>query len=352
MTVNNSESSSCTNCGAPLPPSASWCTSCGQKVYKGPPSFGQLIGEFLETVFNLDNRLFRTLAALAVPGRLTNNFLAGKQKPYFHPLRLFFISGVLMVGAYSLFLTQSIEDSLAKENEAKRSAAYESRYGELLSNAIDSIRASYPSTEVTAASDSLFKLLGFARSDSFNINYLKYQGGFSFTSASVNFLREDFIILTPNELLDLAKIEGLINRYEVQQIIRVNRLETSYVGAMMGQTIWGLLLLVPISAGLLKGIYVRRKRKYIEHFVFSLNTHAFLFITQFLAALEFVLFGTPYLCILSGVAIPIYFYLALKRVYRQGWFKTAVKAGILGFCYLMVIPVAIAVSAVIAVLLF
>ncbi|MEM9260405.1 MAG: DUF3667 domain-containing protein, partial [Bacteroidota bacterium] len=93
MPINHPTSTCCTNCGTPLPTSASWCTNCGQKVYKGPPSFGQLIGEFLETVFNLDNRFFRTLAALAVPGRLTNNFLAGKQKPYFHPLRLFFISG-------------------------------------------------------------------------------------------------------------------------------------------------------------------------------------------------------------------------------------------------------------------
>lgn len=316
------------------------------------------MGEFFETVFNLDNRLFRTLAALAVPGRLTNNFLGGKQKPYFHPLRLFFISGVLMVGAYSFFLTQSIGDSLDKDTESKRASAYEVRYGERyeerLRVAIDSVQLSYPSREVAVATDSLFQLLALKTktSDSTTIGYLRYEGSFAFSPETLGFRREELMLLTPTELLDLKGIEGFFNRFQLQQIIRLNRMELNVVTTLMGQTIWGLLLLVPLSAGLLKLLYIRRKRKYIEHFVFSLNVHAFLFLTQFLGALEFIAFGTPVLCILSGIATVGYFLLALKRVYRQSWWKTLIKAWLMANGYLMLIPIAAAVAALIAITVF
>lgn len=310
------------------------------------------MGQFFETVFNLDNRFFRTLGALAVPGRLTNNFLKGKQKPYFHPLRLFFISGVLMVGAYSLFLTQSIEDSLVKKTESKRAAAYEIRYGERLRDAIDSVQLSFPSPKVTVATDSLFQLLAFKTGDSLSIGYIHHEGGVTFSPRNLRFRREELTLLTPRELIDLKEVKGLFNRFLVQQIIRLNRIELNVVTTLMGQIIWGLLLLVPLSAGLLKLLYIRRKRKYIEHFVFSLNVHAFLFLTQFLGALEFVLFGTPILCSLSGVATGVYFLVALKRVYRQSWWKTLIKAWLVAWGYLLLIPIAAVVAALIGLLVF
>jgi hypothetical protein len=287
-----------------------------------------------------------------VPGRLTNNFLSGKQKPYFHPLRLFFVSGVLMVATYSFVATQAIGDSLEKSMEKSRAAAYESKYGQTLLDGVDSIRTTFPAPVVHEATDSLMNMFKFSPTDSTSISYMHYAGGISFTGQTIFFSRDDYNLLTPSELVDKYEVAGTFDQYLIKQLVRLNHLGISGVSTLMGQAIWGLLLLVPLSAGLLKLIYIRHKRKYVEHFIFTLHAHAILFLTQFLAALELLLFGTPWLLILSGITMVIYFLLAMKRVYPQSWIKTIIKAVILSWGYLFLLPMAMLIAAVAAVLLF
>ena len=45
------------------------------------------------------------------------------------------------------------------------------------------------------------------------------------------------------------------------------------------------------------------------------------------------------LALASGIGIPLYFLIAQKRVYGQGWIKTLIKAGLLGGAYLFVLLV-------------
>ncbi|MFT5999373.1 MAG: hypothetical protein ACI81P_001831 [Neolewinella sp.] len=352
MSDSEKNISTCPNCGEPMWPDSSFCSDCGQKAYQGPPSFWHLMGEFFETVFSLDNRLFRTLAALMIPGRLTNNFLSGKQKPYFHPLRLFFVSGVLMVATYSFVTTQGIGDKLEIRNEESRAIAYESKYGLKLQEGVDSIRATFPAPIVQEATDSLLTLLKFSTTDSFSIGYPSYADGMGFTDKKITFSSGDYDLLTPSDLVDKYKIEGTFDQFLIKQIVRLTHLGVSDVSLLMGQAIWGLLLLVPLSAGMLKLIYIRHKRKYVEHFIFTLYTHAFLFLTQFFAALELLISGTHWLLILSGIAVVVYFLLAMKRVYGQSWVKTVIKAVLISLSYLFLLPLVTTIAALMAVLFF
>lgn len=329
-----------------------FCSDCGQKAYHGPPSFWHLMGEFFETVFSLDNRLFRTLTALMVPGKLTNNFLSGKQRPYFHPLRLFFVSGVLMVATYSFVLTQALGDKLEISMEQNRAIAYKGKFGQKLQVHVDSIRGSFPAPAVEEATDSLMELFHFSSGDSSTIGYMHHNGGFDFTAKEISFSSDDYNLLTPSELMKKYKVERSFDQFLIKQTIRLNHLGISGVSTLMGQTIWGLLLLVPLSAGFLKLIYLRRKRKYVEHFIFTLHAHAFLFMTQVLAALELLIFGTPWFLSLSSIAVVVYFLLAMKRVYKQSWVKTIIKAMILSWGYLFLLPIAMSIAALVAVLLF
>lgn len=330
-----------------------WCPACGQKAYNGPPSFWRLIGDFFETVFNLDNRLFRTLAALVVPGRLTNYFLEGKQKPYFHPLRLFFVCGVLMVATYSFYTSQKVGDSLDRTVEEKRARAYAHRFGNDLREAIDSIKTSFPGDSV--AVDSLRQLLGYraaAARHTFSVTYLIHNGWLNFTPREVRMADEDYQLLSPSALADKYEVKGAFSRYMFKQVVRVSHFNLTTLTALMGQIIWGLVLLAPLAAVMLKLYYIRRKRRYVEHFVFTLNVHSFLFIVQFLAALGLVLFDSSWLLIIGSVATIIYFLVALKRVYGQGWGKTVFKAFLLGWGYLFLLVSTTAVTGVLALLVF
>src|SRR5579864_7090273 len=84
----------CLNCGAatPLP----FCGECGQRNTDYRESFGELIGEIIDELFQLDARMVRTVAPfLFRPGFLTSEWSAGRRARYSSPLRLYLLTSVL-----------------------------------------------------------------------------------------------------------------------------------------------------------------------------------------------------------------------------------------------------------------
>ena len=314
------------------------------------------MGQFFEAVFSLDNRLFRTLAALAVPGRLTKYFLSGKQKPYFHPFRLFFFSGILMVAAFTLYTSQKVGDSLEREHEENRAEAYQHRYNDSLRVRLVTLQSLFPEdTTVAAASDSLLKLVGYIPSenkDSIDLGTLEYQGDFTFISRGVRISYDDSRILSTTELVEKYEVEGVVDQYIFKQVVRSTRMSLRDITTMMGQIIWGLLVLIPLVAGLMKLLYARRKKRYVEHFVFLLHTHAFLFVALLSGALGLLLADNLYVLAIGQIAAVLYFILALKRVYKQNWFKTLLKAALLGIGYAFLLVLCLSFTTILAFLLF
>ena len=116
-----------------------------------------------------------------------------------------------------------------------------------------------------------------------------------------------------------------------------------------------LFLILPVFALLLKLLYVRRGWYYSEHLVFGLHTHAFAFaVFTVIAALAslggaFKASGAPgVVAVVLLVSIPLYFLIAQKRVYRQGWGRTVLKAVALGTVYQFAIYVGLAAVVLLA----
>ena len=110
----------------------------------------------------------------------------------------------------------------------------------------------------------------------------------------------------------------------------------------IGQIPTVLFLILPVFALLLKGLYARRGWYYAEHLVFGLHTHAFAFLAFTLIVLLLTVApGATWARVTANVlfllVIPLYFLLAQKRVYRQGWVKTILKSLVLGWVYLFVL---------------
>lgn len=82
----------CENCGRAL--LGDFCYACGQPVKGLVRHFSSIIGDFADSVLNLDTRLPRTIwPLLAKPGFLTTEYFAGRRVRYVSPVRLFvFIS--------------------------------------------------------------------------------------------------------------------------------------------------------------------------------------------------------------------------------------------------------------------
>ncbi len=90
----------CRNCNTPLPTDARFCPNCSQRNHDGRLSFGEMVSETMATLFNLDNRIFSTLRAIMIPGKLTTEYFKGKHVRYYHPLRLFLFTGLALISIF------------------------------------------------------------------------------------------------------------------------------------------------------------------------------------------------------------------------------------------------------------
>jgi Protein of unknown function (DUF3667) len=111
-----------------------------------------------------------------------------------------------------------------------------------------------------------------------------------------------------------------------------------------------MFFVLPVFALALKLIYIRRDWYYSEHLIFALHNHAVAFIVFSLMAVAIGLdaSGTLWsggedavwadtLVNILMLALVLYFFLAQKHFYGQGWIKTAIKSMIVFAIYIVVI---------------
>ena len=111
-----------------------------------------------------------------------------------------------------------------------------------------------------------------------------------------------------------------------------------------------MFVLLPFAAFLFKFWYLFSKRYYMEHLIFALHNHAFIFVIFLILLLveslgEFAVskdWGWVHIAAEAasfgfGVWILLYFLFALKHVYQQGWIMTMFKYTAIGFSYLVLL---------------
>jgi hypothetical protein len=101
-----------------------------------------------------------------------------------------------------------------------------------------------------------------------------------------------------------------------------------------------------VVALIFKFWYLFAKRYYVEHLIFSLHNHSFLFVSLTLILLANIAgtllgkygypvaeTGTEWLVTLISIWIPIYLLISLRVVFQQGWLLTIGKFTMIGICY-------------------
>ena len=276
----------CLNCGDTTP--GNFCRNCGQRKVEVRVSLRRMLLEALDDQFSLNSALPRTLQALIFkPGHLTREYMEGRIARYIPPFRLYLISSVIF------FLILSFR--LGGPNGLK-------------------VQMTSDSTEVVRDS------AGQPRN---------WVGNPTAHTGSVGL---DSLIVT--------RLRRLGEMPPKEAVRRVGSDFLEYVPQTM-------FLLLPLFAGILKLLYIRRRRLYVEHFVFALHLHAFVFLT-FAAQ---VVIDLPVVEALAALWTAVYAYLAMHRVYGQGWFRTAVKYVLLGFTYSVVMSLAPTLTFIIVLLL-
>jgi hypothetical protein len=85
----------CRNCGRVL--TGAYCAACGQPERDGhPPTIAHFFHDLIHEITHVDGKIFRTLQALFFqPGKLTEEYWAGRSYSWVRPVRVFLIIAAL-----------------------------------------------------------------------------------------------------------------------------------------------------------------------------------------------------------------------------------------------------------------
>ncbi|MCW5579914.1 MAG: DUF3667 domain-containing protein [Luteimonas sp.] len=354
--------------------------------------FSSLVGDVLDSVFEWDGRLPRTIAPLLLkPGYLTREYLAGHRVRYVSPFRLFFFLAVLtfFIGQLTVSFGENggvnfggdnaIETALTVEDVEK---ARDKALAEL-ADAANGIAAG------TDAANGTGNAPGKAGAD---IGRRASEAAIRSGEAAVRAQAEDRIRRLraaeqagqppppPNVAklsfgdgewdaeknpIRIAWLPGFANDWLNQQALRVQknipRLQEDpdlFKDAMLGAVPSTLFVLLPVFALMLKVLYLFKRRLYMEHLIVALHSHAFLCLAVLLL---FVLMALGHWLAPQGGALgvvfhvleaalwiwmPLYLLLMQKRVYGQGWPMTLLKYTLLGWCYVVLLSFGAAFTAI------
>jgi hypothetical protein len=168
-------------------------------------------------------------------------------------------------------------------------------------------------------------------------------------------------LLTEDKVIDsVAQGEPLsqTQRYAARQGIRIMRADKASVGTYVVKNLpIMMLILIPVFAGLLKLLYIRRHRLYIEHVIHALHLHslAYLVYGVTLIITYFYISSDITSALVNStvfVLVSTYAFISFLRVYRQHWFITFIKFNITGFIYLNIIFLFFSFELLISVMLY
>ena len=344
----------CQNCGAPL--LGPHCYRCGQPVTGLVRHFTSIIGDFFDTVLNIDARVFRTLWPLfAKPGYLSCEYFAGRRVRYVSPVRLFVFLSIVTFFVARLTLTISgnpinfNDDSIANATSVSQVEGLRDKALARLTRA----ESHMPGAQGLAQAQQAVRAQAQRRIDELRAAQARGEPppipkpDISFGNngkpwdAKTNPLVVDWLPAFANHWINqqIARAESNVARMQQDPSL----LKDAILSAVPST----LFVLLPVFALMLKVLYLFKRRLYMEHMIVALHSHAFLCLSLLLVFLAMVLrdavpqgFLHGLLGVVEGLLfawMPVYLLLMQKHVYRQGWMMTVLKYCLLGFSYVLLL---------------
>ncbi|HET7230316.1 MAG TPA: DUF3667 domain-containing protein [Longimicrobium sp.] len=319
----------CTNCGDPTP--GNFCRNCGQRKVEVQVSLRRMVLEVLDDQFALNSALPRTVGALFFrPGHLTREYMNGRIARYIPPFRLYLVASVVFFVVLSML--PELRDPLANTNINRDTTVTVGANGRGVGTHANPLQRPVPPVPVAPRAGDLVRAAGDSGAAArMQPRVMVPPPRPAPPKKQMSFL-DGVKFKTGNEQIDsllnerLGHFKRMDPRDASRQLIRGY---LDHVPQMM-------FIMLPLFAALLKLLYAGSRRFYVEHFVFALHLHAFAF-TSYLAM---IVLRWPPLVGALWLWMFVYLYVAMKRVYRQGWVTTAVKYGVLGATYFVAVIIA------------
>jgi hypothetical protein len=369
----------CLNCGTIL--EGKFCHHCGQENLQIKESFGHMMTHAIADYFHFDHQFFHTLRPLLLkPGKLTNEYMAGRRVQYLHPVKMYiFISIVyfllLFSGGHEAAKTANVtSDKLTKEeadslknvvgNIPILTNAQKDAIKEKVDNKIDTskkfsdqvkeLHAVEADTIIKGKDTTINKKVNLMSDEEAQNDVLDMMDNGSTTKRYKTY--EEY--LAAQEKLPEAQRDGFVERYLRKKQIawRADGKEgkKAVIEGIKHNIPKMMFVLLPLFALILKITFYKNKKFYVEHLIFSFHFHCFLFL--FLAIIMIISRVIPgdwdedWLNMFAFVVIVWYIYRSLRVVYDRSRLRTITKMIGMWFSYFFTFIIAMCLLFVITAL--
>jgi len=331
-------STQCLNCGTGL--KGPFCYYCGQPDRNFMRFFPALLRDLMEDLLDLDSRFIRTIKPLLFkPGCLTRDYMNGRRFRYAPPMRLYIFSSIAFFLLAAFLSSDAIKIKDIENNDGiihfstNSTDAELEELGEVISTLPLDTQKQIESAQIIAEEpdEEANKTLFEAGDISFNDEPWNRETN----PVAINWL-PDWINDRIND-----EIEG--SPQKAEQINDNPNLIVDKIFDILPAT---MFILLPVVALIFKFWYLFAKRYYVEHLIFSLHNHSFIFVSLIvllLAGLTGDLFGAngytkaatgiEWLVSIFSIWIPLYLLISLRVVYQQNWWLTVGKFLVIGISY-------------------
>jgi hypothetical protein len=324
----------CANCGAAL--GGEFCAACGQRNEPHVHTLGHFASEAFESVTHADSRLWRTLGYLLVkPGHLSREFFDGRRARYLPPFRLYLVISLLFfVIAGTSGMKIDTGDQTSNESVAG------------LNSAADSLEKQFPNTPGIAetaaelrkeAAEQQAELDGTAQPrKSVDAPDRKTD------HVQVSFC-EGVTKPAPNAGWGAESLFGYCQKIK-------NMSGKALLESIVHNIPRAMFVFLPLLAAFMKLLYWRPKRYYVEHLLFLVHNHCFVFLAMTIMILltRIPIIGGQLGLLETAVSLYMVWYIfrAMRVYYNQSRWMTFGKYVVIGFAYMATSAVVLAGTAI------
>lgn len=352
----------CLNCGYPFSGYEVFCPECGQKNKGDRITFGSFIREVFNGFISWDAKFWTTIVPLIIkPGKVSKDYIEGKRQRYSNPFRFYLTVSIiffLIIGAtnnYKKFqnLKEGSSNKINGTNftinqngiKAQNSDINLDSVQEQVFKQIEKEEKNRDSIKKLINSNSISKqqkdsILAIRNN---NNNGLNFSFGDSDKIGRFMLFQKKHPKASADQALDSLEIEKTFsNRFWYSRAGFMNKMisdreaNENFYKQMLSYASIALFVLLPLFTLFLKLIYVRRKFTYVEHlvFVFHIQTVFFLLFSVFYIISVINSNAEFSIPLFLGIFL-IYLFIAMKRFYGQGFFKTLFKYLLANFVYII-----------------
>lgn len=330
----------CLNCGTTL--EGKFCHNCGQENLQIRENFGHMMNHAISDYFHFDHQFFHTLKPLLFePGKLTNEYMAGRRMQYLHPIKMYIFISIV----YFLLLFQSGREKTTTANADGKPANVE--------HILDSTKKEIEKNPALSAAqkknlENKLKVkkkitsYGFATitDDDTVTDYGHGKSGWFHPSTDDTTYRQ---YVASQKKLPEDERDGFFQR----QWNKKTLIYHEKYGSIAGEVIIDefkhnipkmMFVLLPLFALILKIAFWKNKKYYVEHLIYSFHFHCFLFLfLTFMIALQLAIPDSwgimGWITFLATLYILWYIYRSLRTVYHRSRFRTISKMIGMSFMY-------------------